>query len=246
MCQTHLYACGNCLDDDGDGMIDDRDPDCLGPCSNNEAGFHLMIPGGDSAPCQLDCYYDQDQGPGNDQCEWDHRCDPLEPDQNPLCMYSDPPPPSATCPAMQNTACHDFCGPLTPNGCDCFGCCELPAGSGSYVFIGTVDDADVGTCTLDLATDPAACHPCTPVGDCLNDCGECELCLGRTELPPDCIAPPPPTDAGMPRDGAPPPGDAGPPPPARCDPGVQACGLPSDPACPDGWYCLTGCCIFFG
>ncbi len=228
MCQEHLYACGNCMDDDGDGRADWADPDCLGPCDNNERGFDLLIPGGDARPCALDCYFDQDEGFGNDLCTWDHRCDPLEPDPSPLCGYRSPPPADAMCPATQPEACHDFCGPLTPNGCDCFGCCELPAGSGSFVFIGATDSAGNGTCDLASATDPSRCPPCTPVADCLNGCGRCELCLGRTTLPPECTP-----------DGGTPPGE-------RCEPGIQACGLPGDPPCPTGDYCITGCCQHFG
>jgi len=29
----------------------------------------------------------------------------------------------------------------------------------------------------------------------------------------------------------------------RCPGGQQPCGLPTDPACPNGYFCLTGCCI---
>lgn len=245
MCQSHLYLCGNGMDDDGDGLIDSFDPDCLGPCDNNEEGFDLLISGGDTPTCLRDCYYDQDQGPGNDQCAWDTRCDPLSPDPRPMCAYTDPRPPSAQCPDPQAEMCHTFCGPLTPNGCDCFGCCELPAGSGTFVFLGSRDSAGMGTCTLERANagDTDACHPCTPVGDCLNDCGPCELCLGRTELPPECLTP---SDGGVPPvDSSVPPVDGGTP-SLRCPDGRQPCGLSSDPLCPAGYYCVTGCCTFFG
>ena len=243
MCQSHIYQCGNTIDDDGDGLVDELDPDCLGPCDNNETGLHLMIPGGDSAPCKLDCYFDQDQGPGNDYCEWDHRCDPLEPDLNPLCTYRDPPPPSAVCPDPQDDRCDDVCGPLVPNGCDCFGCCNLPSGGDRWVFIGSVDAAGIPTCTMDNVEDDDACHPCTPVANCLNTCEECELCLGKPTLPPSCFPPPP--DAGP--DGSIPDGgyDGGIPVP-MCGTGEQACGVPGLPACPEFYYCLTGCCVFFG
>ncbi|MBX3250025.1 MAG: hypothetical protein KF901_22800 [Myxococcales bacterium] len=229
MCQGHLYQCGNCEDDDGDGLIDWADPNCLGPCDNNEAGFDLQIPGGDAQPCALDCYFDQDEGRGNDMCLWDHRCDPLEPDRSPLCRHSDPPPPQATCPSTQTAQCAEVCGPLTPNGCDCFGCCNLPSGGDRWVFIGTRNAAGQGTCNIDTMNDDTACRPCTPVAACLNDCGPCELCLGRTTLPPECF----PDDGGVP------PGE-------RCEEGGQACGLPDDPPCPSGHYCITGCCQLFG
>lgn len=245
-CQGHVYQCGNDIDDDGDGLIESDDPDCLNPCDNNESGFFLNIPGGDSAPCKLDCYFDQDQGSGNDGCRWDHRCDPKEPDTDPACSYQDPPPPSADCPDEQTAQCGDFCGPLVPNGCDCFGCCELPAGPGGaleWVFIGTVDSNGMPTCSLDNLE---GCNPCTPVADCLNDCGRCEICLGRgaDELPSDCFPTPTPDGGTAPPDGGTP--DAGTPIEVCSDPERQSCGVPGLPPCPDGHYCITGCCTYFG
>jgi hypothetical protein len=261
LCQGHEYECGNCLDDDGDGIIDSADPDCLGPCDNSEDNLDLEIPG-IGATCNRDCYFDQDSGSGNDDCSWNLRCDPLGPGTRPSglsCPYDD----TRTCVDTQSEMCLDFCGPLVPNGCDCFGCCEIPGGSGSFVFLGSVPEPGSEPCTIENADDPSSCRPCEPTTACFNACGRCELCLGRTELPPECFPPPPPVDAGIPTfpDGAimtlpdggaiPPPDggpmiDAGPPPPPRCPVGQQACGLPTDPACPDGYYCLTGCCIYFG
>ncbi len=217
-CETDkVYACADCLDNDGDGKNDADDPDCLGPCHNNESGFDLLIPGAGNPPCKRDCYFDKDSGAGNDDCDWDIRCDPKEP-QGALCPYEDPP--KLTCPDPQSTTCHDVCGPLTPNGCDCFGCCELPAGTGKFVFIGSTDDADTGTCTLDAVDDEAKCHPCTPLPDCLNGCDKCELCLGKTTLPPECL------------------------PDEQCPEELQACGLVGQAPCPAGAYCITGCCQF--
>jgi hypothetical protein len=241
-CQGHIRECGNCLDDDGDGLVDQDDPDCLGPCDNNEGGFYADIPGSPPTNCNRDCYFDQDDGSGNDTCQWDFQCDPLEPGPS-RCMYSDPPPASAMCPDPQTTTCHDLCGPLTPNGCDCFGCCDLPGGSGNYVYVGTFDPVSrEGTCRLGAETDTELCHPCTPVTDCLNTCERCEICLGRTaeDLPADCFPPPP--DAGV--------GDAGLPdgdvPLLECDDGRQACDVPGAGPCPSGFFCITGCCTFFG
>jgi len=254
---THTYQCGDCIDNDGDGLVDARDPDCLGPCDNNESGFDIDIPGGGRAPCKRDCYYDTNDGAGDDGCAYDTRCDPLMPEIG--CPYTVPPPPAAMCDTVESMMCLDFCTPRTPNGCDCFGCCELPALSGSYVFLGSQNAAGDYTCNLASVLDPALCHPCTPHPSCINTCERCELCLGRdpATIPADCFPPPPPGDAGVPVDAGPSydggirpdagtPPDAGPPPPPRCSPGVQACGLPGDPACPTMYYCLTGCCIYFG
>jgi len=212
-CQELLYACGDCEDNDGDGLIDSQDPDCLGPCDNNEAGFNTQIPGGNSQPCMADCYFDKDSGPGNDDCYWDQRCDPLQPEAVQACLYNIP---CGTCQCTewsttQSTTCLDICLPLVPNGCDCFGCCELDADTADFRFIGSPG------CGPDNL---AACDPCTPVTGCFNECGDCELCLGRTELPPEC------------EDGQ------------TCPPGQQQCGQPGDDPCPEGTYCITGCCVY--
>ncbi len=210
--EPHIYQCGNCLDDEEepDGAIDSHDSQCLGPCDNNENGFNTEIPGGNAAPCKQDCYFDQDSGDGNDDCQWNHHCDELQPLELNPCNY-DEPCDDCECDAWyaaQSDTCLELCLPLVPNGCDCFGCCELH-GSGEYVFIGSPG------CSLDSEEN---CTPCTPVPPCLNDCGRCEICLGKTEIPEDCT----PTD--------------------RCPPDVQPCGLPDDPPCPEGLYCITGCC----
>ena len=243
------YKCANCIDDDEDGFTDAFDPDCLGPCDNNEEGFDLLIPGGDTPSCARDCYFDKDQGRGNDDCNWDSRCDPLSPDSRAACSYN-PDAPSAACDDELTSMCLDYCPPLVPNGCDCFGCCNIKErheDPDNWVFIGTLDSAGDGTCTLEraLAEDEDACHPCTPHGDCSNECARCELCLGKTTLPADCFDTPPP-DAGTLPDGGTPPEPDGGTPSDRCPGGEQPCGLPGDPLCADGYYCLTGCCVFFG
>jgi hypothetical protein len=216
LCQAKLYLCANCLDDDGDGKVDAEDPDCLGPCDNTEDRIDLGIPGAGNAPCKRDCYFDKDSGAGNDSCAGDLRCDPLSPD--PInCAYVEPPPPNANCDDKPSKLCLDVCLPLTPNGCDCFGCCELPGGSGNFVYIGTTDANDSPTCTIASANGPSKCAKCTPQKDCFDGCEKCELCLGKDTLPPEC----------QPQD--------------QC-PGGTACGLAGQPPCPAGEYCLTGCC----
>jgi hypothetical protein len=216
-CDTNkVYACGNCIDDDGDSLIDAGDDNCLGPCDNTEDTLDLGIPGAGNAPCKRDCFFDKDSGAGNDACEHDLRCDPLEPEPN-KCAYEDPPPSNADCPKQQSATCTEICAPLTPNGCDCFGCCELPGGSGNFVFLGSKDANDVPTCTIATAEDPGQCHPCTPFGECFNACDTCELCLGKTDLPPECT------------------------PDEQCQDGTP-CGLESQAPCPLGDYCITGCC----
>jgi hypothetical protein len=252
-CQGKVRACGNCLDDDGDGKADMDDPDCLGPCHNAEDRYENAIPGGNQAPCKQDCYFDQDTGTGNDECYWSHSCDPKEPELG--CTYSanaNVPGTSKSCGELQtaqSNLCGSYCGPLTPNGCDCFGCCELPSGTGKYVWLGTEDASGNATCTRETVDDPTKCAPCTPVASCLNTCERCELCLGKTELPADCVPPPP--DGGVGTGGTA--GTAGtsgtggtggtcfaP----LCAAGVQACGVSCLPDCPPDYACITGCCQF--
>ena len=240
ICDGHELECGNCEDDDGDGHVDWMDPECLGPCDNTEGpALSAGIGGEAGGPCKADCYFDFGNGSGNDQCEWDHRCDPLAvgpdfPPEGPNCAYDEDRVGTRDCPASQSDTCLDFCPRLTPNGCDCFGCCTFPeleghgpAGGAGFVWIGHLDDDNAGTCTFDDILDPDRCPPCTPVADCFNDCGRCEVCLGRPEPPADCFEPAGP-DAG--------PGDL------RCELGIQTCGLPGDQPCPADFYCITGCC----
>jgi len=219
-CRGKPYQCGNCSDDDGDGLVDALDPDCLGPCDDDELGLSTGLSGSQSAACKQDCYFDGDSGAGNDKCEWNHACDPLSvaPDYPPSgearCKFDANM--GADCDALQaaqSQTCLDACLPLVPNGCDCFGCCELPGGSGEFHFIGVGSGAQ--GCQRATLDDPLACPPCTQVKSCLNDCGKCETCVDK--LPdPSCN-----------------PGSA-------CPDGAAECG-PQKP-CEFGDYCVTGCC----
>jgi hypothetical protein len=231
-CSNKIYECGDCLDNDGDGLVDAADPSCWGPCDNNEAGWKGNIPGQvDPGPCvKVDCYFDMDGGAGNDDCHWAGVCDPLDPYG--WCTYD----PEATVPGSgmtceeamttQSLQCAEYCGPLVPNGCDCFGCCEVTLeGETRTVFLGTESRRSgwEGSCGPETLTDPVACAPCTQVPACLNPCepDSCEICIGQTTLTPGCTQ-------------------------AECPPGVQPC-LPEheNGDCPEGMACITGCCIPF-
>jgi hypothetical protein len=233
-CSGTLYQCGDCADNDGDCTVDDGDNDCFGVCHNNEAGFAGMIPGQNEAPCKMDCYFDNNSGSGNDDCFWSHSCDPLDP--QPDDCECDPPAGDPLCDVnipggggsceqaydVQSADCAEICGPVVPNGCDCFGCCEvtLDSGATTTVYLGSETNG-VPLCHSDNVDDPDVCHPCTQVPSCLNTCDTCELCFGQTELPPEC--------GGVP----------------ECPPEQDACGIPGLPDCPAGLFCLTGCCSGF-
>lgn len=232
-------------------MIDSEDPDCLGPCDDTEDSYASGISGGNQAPCKMDCYFDQDSG-NNDGCYWSHSCDPLSldptyyPSGDASCRYdanANIPGTSRSCDQLfqaQELDCASNCGPLTPNGCDCFGCCELPAGSGKFVFLGSeVNKAP--TCDRGGVGDASKCHPCTPVPSCFNDCGECELCVGKHALPPTCDPPGSGGAGGSANGGSAGQGGSGG--SSQCVDGVQACGLPGQAPCIAGYYCVTGCCV---
>ena len=229
-CNNQVYQCGDCLDNDGDGLVDMADPNCWGPCDNNEAGWKGEIPGQQNqSPCnQMDCYFDQNSGSGNDECHWSHTCDPVLPNPsgcnyNP--NYNVPGSGGQSCGTLfdtQSQQCADFCGPLTPNGCDCFGCCDVYLEGQQdpvTVYLGSENAGGNGTCNLENAANPDLCHPCTKVPGCLNECEDCEICLGKPVLPPQCDED------------------------DQCPDGGQACGQDGQAMCDIGFFCLTGCCV---
>jgi hypothetical protein len=230
-CSGKIYACGDCVDNDSDGAIDSADTECLGPCDDTEDSYFSAIAGENNAPCKQDCMFDQDSGSGNDDCHWSQKCDPLSvapgypPSGDSQCAYdaaASIPGTSATCvdlASQQSATCLDTCMPLTPNGCDCFGCCELPAGGGNYVWIGSTSGG-VGSCDELHLADPLSCRPCTPTASCLNDCNPCEICAGRLQPAADCV---PATDP-------------------RCPADVVSCGLAGEAPCGASEYCISGCC----
>ena len=85
------------------------------------------------------------------------------------------------CEMLMPQDCLDFCTPMVPNGCDCFGCCEI---DGNFVYLGG------GECSLNNLE---ACDSCTFFENCNNPCmpEECELCFGQdpNDLPEDCMEP---------------------------------------------------------
>jgi len=223
LCRGRKYQCGNCIDDDDDGQLDALDLDCLGPCDNDESALSTGLATTQTGACKQDCYFDGDNGPGNDKCEWSHRCDVLSvaPDYPPSgemrCEYDPTGMPMgvdcASLAAGQPQACLDACLPVVPNGCDCFGCCEIPGASGEFHFVGLVG----GDCRLDSIEDAESCPPCTPVKGCMNECDDCEVCVGRPK-PAGCE------------------------PGSGCPPGQAACDMSNEP-CDFNEYCVTGCCV---
>jgi hypothetical protein len=206
--------CDNGVDDDGDGLIDGFDPECVSPLDDREDSFATGIPGDNIDAFKQDCFFDGDSGHGNDGCLM-HTCcllagecpEDLKPEQY------DP----ADCVASQD--CIDFCAPLTPPGCDCFGCCTICGDVGCFDVL--INPAVAPDCNVANLADPTQCPPCNKVEDCgPGDCFplECNLCPGQTpdDLPEECEE-------------------------NVCPGGLTVCGGDAD--CPDGQYCAVGCCI---
>lgn len=179
LCGDVACVCSDGMDNDGDGLIDGFDPECTGPFDNDEASFATGIPGDNKDPVWQDCFFDGNSGSGDDKCRYKTGCldGSLSPD-DPDCQLS--------------AACLEFCAPRTPNGCDCFGCCEVYKDDGSTVNV------VIGTeCSLDKIDDESACPRCVQSTQCNNTCGTCELCLGKSieNLPEECYDPSTPTNS---------------------------------------------------
>jgi hypothetical protein len=205
-------ACDDGEDNDGDGFIDGLDGECTGGFDDDEDSYATGIPGDNVDFCQ-DCFFDGNSGQGDDDCAYHEDC---------LSTGSPPGMGGGDCFSCEvSDTCREFCGARTPNGCDCFGCCTVERDDGSTVDIFLAD-----TCDLENLDDEEACPRCFKSEDCYNDCGECELCLGKTieDLPESCYDDP---DGGTPT--------------YTCDNGEQVCDEATP--CPTGYYCQTGCCL---
>jgi hypothetical protein len=177
-CGGAIYACGNGKDDDSDGFIDLEDPECTGPCDDDEATFQTGLPG-DNMDCKQDCFFDGNSGQGDDGCNWNLRCDPANPGANVGCEYTG----GNNCDNQPQTKqCVEFCSQFTPPGCDCFGCCTVQTDEGSVdIFLNSGP-----YCSLENI---GACQPCTSqIDDCGNPClpEKCQVCFGETEPPEGC------------------------------------------------------------
>ncbi|MDB4985095.1 MAG: hypothetical protein JWN04_273 [Myxococcaceae bacterium] len=209
-CGSAPCACSDGRDNDGDGYVDGFDPECTGASDNFEDSFATGAHGEDkTAKCE-DCFFDANSGAG-DGCRRARSCalDGTSSSGNGSCRA-----------CAVDTSCSDSCGPLVPNGCDCFGCCGVWQGT-------TVSNILLGSpsCTTAVLADPLKCTPCIQAQDCMNPCGPCELCAGRrvSDLPATCATS---SEPGF-----------------TCDQG-EVCHSTSD--CGSLRYCQQGCCIEVG
>jgi hypothetical protein len=207
-CGKRACACDDGLDNDGDGLIDGLDPECTGSFDDDEASFGIGK-SNKQTKCR-DCFWDDNAGSGDDGCRYPEAClSGLTPEGNGNC---------SSCTVSQ--MCKDSCGARAPNGCDCFGCCEVADPRGEHVFVELSEG-----CALAQLDDLQACPRCVQNTACGNPCGRCELCLGKrpSDLPADCA----PSHTGAP--------------PYTCDEGQAVCVTSQD--CAGTSYCQLGCCL---
>lgn len=232
LCGNTPCECNDGIDNDGDGTADGLDVECSGPADNDEGSFATGISGDNKDPFWQDCFFDGNSGAGNDGCRYHTECLTGERESDDrTCTVSD--------------KCLDFCGPLAPNGCDCFGCCEVTKADGSTTTVVLSDG-----CSEEELDNPEKCQTCRLADACVNECGECELCLGKgiDDLPEKCFPDKVPDasivypEAGV--DGG---ADSGgpiiipPPPPYVCEDNTFACDAQG--WCPEFYACTLGCCI---
>ena len=225
LCGSVPCECSDGIDNDLDGQIDGFDIECTGPFDNDESSFATGIPGDNRDPVWQDCFFDGNSGAGDDGCRYKTGC-----------MTGDLPQTHPDC--QLSTRCVDFCAKYAPNGCDCFGCCEVyPEGQNSPIFV------QIGnTCSDDKFDDPVACPQCVQNTQCGNPCGECELCGGKTvaDLPASCSTPKVDMGGGPDMGGSDMGGPGGP--GYTCDNGEQVCS-PTIKCAAANEYCAQGCCI---
>jgi hypothetical protein len=212
MCTDHVCACSNQDDDDGDTFTDGFDPECTGPYDDDELTFATGMTKEGNPHC-ADCFFDSNAGSGDDGCSIPERCTQgTDTGGTGMCRTCTP-----------DEKCMMKCLPRTPNGCDCFGCCQIEDGMQSDAIL----LAD--TCSMTDLADPIKCPRCvlnlnydpvTSAGPCFNPCERCELCAGKTVVDSDC------GDGDVAHD---------------CEGGAEVCGG-TNVLCGELAWCIQGCC----
>ncbi|MCE9571903.1 MAG: hypothetical protein K8W52_01985 [Deltaproteobacteria bacterium] len=214
-CDLTKPQCSNGCDDDLDGKTDGADPECTGGIDDSEGSFATGIPGDNIDTVKQDCFFDGNSGSGDDKCEIHICCLLTDPDC--ATKYSNPPFDPSSCTTASQT-CINACEPLTPPGCDCFGCCTECDATGCVDIY--INPAIAPQCDETVIHDGAKCPVCTKVTSCDSPCGgdTCILCPGQdpSTLPATCTG-------------------------ATCPSGGATC--TDSTSCGSGNYCANGCCI---
>ena len=210
--------CSDCLDNDNDGTTDGFDVECTGAADDDEGSFATGIPGDNIDANKQDCFFDGNSGAGNDGCDV-HTCCILGITDAADCPFGGGFNP-ADCDDPLPERCIDSCAPVTPPGCDCFGCCTVCDPTTDDCRDILINPAVAPDCDASNIGDPTTCPACTKNTACGSACdpANCILCPGQTaaDLPPSCTA-------------------------SMCPAGQTAC--VDSGACGTTQYCSNGCCI---
>ena len=184
-CVAGATQCTNCVDDDGDNMVDGFDIECSGAIDDDESSFATGVPGDNQGDVRQDCFYDGNGGTGDDGCDV-HVC----------CLLAECPPglpgppfdPAVDC--VIGDACRAACEPLTPPGCDCFGCCTICDDAGCEDIY--VHPAFAPECDASSIHDGAVCPACVKRTECTSGCDagspSCETSADCPDVTPYCAA----------------------------------------------------------
>ncbi len=180
-CTGQPKECADCIDNDGDGLLDHEDPDCWGPCDESEAAFS----GGERQCVGQACFFQRDCGTGNDE-----QCLPLVPngcDCRGCCMAPGRSEPIYLGSLDQSGAASCSASSLDdPDACQS---CEL-----DETCFNPCDDCEL--CFAQSELDPACASDsgCTapqcddgvaPCGGCAGECPSGLVCITGC-----CVAPP--------------------------------------------------------
>lgn len=177
-CGNRRCQCSDGLNNDEgqDELVDGLDPECTGATDDSEANFGTGHEQG-NRQC-LDCFFDRrggGRGANSDGCSRLAACS-----TNPSATA--PGNSCGDCEVAPDSECVRNCQPLTPNGCDCFGCCNVY--KGGRIFTIQLD----ARCSMETLQDPSRCTACIQTESCLNACEDCELCPGRSRVPASCAS----------------------------------------------------------
>jgi len=226
--QCGTTQCSDCTDNDNDGFIDGEDVECTGGADDDEGSFATGISGDNVDNFNQDCFFDGNSGSGNDGCSF-HTCCMLGFTTAQQCndyfdalgVNANPGFNPAECAVAPSATCIANCGPLTPPGCDCFGCCTICDPVTDVCGDILTNPTTAPECDQDSIGDPTKCPVCTKVEACSAPCdaADCILCPGQdpADLPAGCEM-------------------------QACPAGTEVCD--AETPCPSTDYCSNGCCIF--
>ena len=136
-CDPSKPQCSNGCDDDNDGFIDGDDPECTG--GDRRRRVELRAPASRATTATRPSRTASSTATAATAAATaKSTCAASSTDPNCPAEHKNPPfDPSACAP---DQACIDYCAPLTPPGCDCFGCCTVCDGAGCVDIYTTPGD----------------------------------------------------------------------------------------------------------